>query len=183
MAPRPKLALGGLVKKATESNILEHGTGEQTGDLTTLVAVERKVVLPSVQPPKAAQAKAPSSAQAPKAQAPKAKQPSAAQAPPVQQEEAKDIRDIDLTQYEEPLSSYAVEILSEEVANPYKDKSKDPIFPIQSRLGFQKQIFRVFASFNKIPEFGKAPDFDACKKLTSGAQQQVEVNEYKKFVR
>ena len=46
MAARPKLALGGLVKKATESNILEHGTGDQTGDLTTLIAVERKVVLP-----------------------------------------------------------------------------------------------------------------------------------------
>ena len=178
MAARPKLALGGLVKKATESNILEHGTGEQTGDLTTLVAMERKVVLPS---------EAASGGSAPKVPAPKPKvkpalkMPAAAEAPV--QKAKPDLKDIDLSRYEEPLSSYAIEILSEEVDNPYKDKSDAPIFPIQSRLGFQKQIFRVFSSFNKIPEFGKAPDFDACKKLSSGAQQQVEVYEYQKFVR
>jgi len=190
MAARPKLALGGLVKKATESNILEHGTGEQTGDLTSLVAIERKVVLPvSEAKPKVsfaeASVKAPS-VKAPFVKEPSAKEPSGAKAP-VQEEtqktDAKSIREIDLTQYEEPLSSYAIEILSEEVENPYKDKSDDPIFPMQSRLGFQKQIFRVFSSFNKIPEFGKAPDYDACKKLSSGAQQQVEVYEYQKFVR
>ena len=193
MAARPKLALGGLVKKATESNILEHGTGEQTGDLTTLVAVERKVVLPSSAAVAAEGGSAPKKAEAtvPKpvaAEPPKPGQKKLSIPPPVpvQKEETKqikDIKDIDLTQYEEPLSSYAIEILSEEVDNPYKDKSDSPIFPIQSRLGFQKQIFRVFSSFNKIPEFGKAPDFDACKKLTSGAQQQVEVYEYQKFVR
>ena len=179
MAARPKLALGGLVKKATESNILEHGTGEQTGDLTTLVALERKVVLPS----------APLGAEAAKVTAAKPKAKPALKMPVVKEEaeaEAKpkpEIKDIDLSRYEEPLSSYAIDILSEEVDNPYKDKSDAPIFPIQSRLGFQKQIFRVFSSFNKIPEFGKAPDFDACKKLSSGAQQQVEVYEYQKFVR
>jgi len=184
MAARPKLALGGLVKKATESNILEHGTGEQTGDLTTLVAVERKVSLPVEGVPKAPGPKVPKPS-APKV--PKVAAAAAATSAATDESEAKpsvkDIKDIDLTQYEEPLSSYAINILSEEVENPYKDKSDSPIFPIQSRLGFQKQIFRVFASFNKIPEFGKAPDFDACKKLTSGAQQQVEVYEYQKFVR
>jgi len=178
MAARPKLALGGLVKKATESNILEHGTGEQTGDLTTLVALERKVVLPS---------EAASGGSAPKVPAPKPKAKPALKMPAAEavpaQKEKPDIKEIDLSRYEEPLSSYAIEILSEEVDNPYKDKSEAPIFPIQSRLGFQKQIFRVFSSFNKIPEFGKAPDFDACKKLSSGAQQQVEVYEYQKFVR
>ena len=178
MAARPKLALGGLVKKATESNILEHGTGDQTGDLTTLIAVERKVVLPVSEGPKPAP-------KVPKVKATSAAKPQVPEVPEaqVQEQKAKDLKDIDLTQYEEPLSSYAINILSEEVENPYKDKSDSPIFPIQSRLGFQKQIFRVFASFNKIPEFGKAPDFDACKKLTSGAQQQVEVYEYQKFVR
>ena len=169
MAARPKLALGGLVKKATESNILEHGTGEQTGDLTTLVAVERKVSLPVEGVPKAPGPKVPKPS-APKV--PKVAAAAAATSAATDESEAKpsvkDIKDIDLTQYEEPLSSYAINILSEEVENPYKDKSDSPIFPIQSRLGFQKQIFRVFASFNKIPEFGKAPDFDACKKLTSG---------------
>jgi hypothetical protein len=195
MAARPKLALGGLVKKATESNILEHGTGEQTGDLTSLVAVERKVVLPSA--PKAAEGGAGSvaakAAPKPTLKVPKLSSGAAASgaaasggvaASGAQPPKAKpDIKDIDLSRYEEPLSSYAIEILSEEVDNPYKDKSDAPIFPLQSRLGFQKQIFRVFSSFNKIPEFGKAPDFDACKKLSSGAQQQVEVYEYQKFVR
>ena len=193
MAARPKLALGRLVKKATESNILEHGTGDQTGDLTTLIAVERKVVLPVEGGPKVPKvpkvaatkvipklsAAGPKVAAKPPVQAQAQAQASESEAKP----SVKDLKDIDLTQYDEPLSSYAINILSEEVENPYKDKTDSPIFPIQSRLGFQKQIFRVFASFNKIPEFGKAPDFDACKKLTSGAQQQVEVYEYQKFVR
>ena len=191
MAARPKLALGGLIKKATESNILEHGTGEQTGDITTLVAVERKVVLPTV--PVISSSSSSFTVPKPKAMTAKPKTllalsaSSASSAPKPKPTEVPvpkpELKSIDLTKYDEPLSSYAIDILSEEVENPYKDKSDSPIFPIQSRLGFQKQIFRVFSSFNKIPEFGKAPDFDACKKLTSGAQQQVEVYEYQKFVR
>ena len=35
----------------------------------------------------------------------------------------------------------------------------------------------------KIQEHGKEPDYDACKKLTSGQQQEVEMYEYQKFVR
>ena len=42
---RPKLKLGGLLKVATSANIDEYGTGEQTGDLTSMIAVERPVQL------------------------------------------------------------------------------------------------------------------------------------------
>jgi hypothetical protein len=54
---------------------------------------------------------------------------------------------------------------------------------MQTRLGFQQQILEVYSSFMKIPEYGKAPDYDACKKLGAGAQQQLEMYEYQKFVR
>jgi hypothetical protein len=175
MAARPKLKLGGLIKKASETNIAEYGTGEQTGDLTSLIAIERKVDLESDRPalPKAAPKVVPKAA--PKAPAPKEAPaaPASFAVPPK----------VDLTQFEEPLTSYAIDILGQEAENPYKDKTEAPIFPIQSRLGFQKQIFRVFSSFNKIPEFGKAPDFDACKKLSGPQQQELEVYEYQKFVR
>jgi hypothetical protein len=161
MASRPKLKLGGIVKQASETNIAEYGTGDQTGDLTSLIAIERKekpvaAKVPAQGPDpklKAAPApKVPSVAKVPSAPS-VAKVPSAPSAPST--------LEVDLTKYDEPLSSYAIDILSEEVENPYKDKTEAPVFPIQSRLGFQKQIFRVFSSFNKIPEFGKAPDFDA----------------------
>ena len=159
MAARPKLALGGLIKKATESNILEHGTGEQTGDITTLVAVERKVVLPTVPvissssvtvpKPKAMPAKPKTLLPSSASSASSAPKPKPTEVPVPKPE----LKSIDLTKYDEPLNSYAIDILSEEVENPYKDKSDSPIFHIQSLLGFQKQIFRVFSSFNKIPEF------------------------------
>lgn len=176
MASRPRLKLGGLIKKASETNIAEYGTGEQTGDLTSLIAIERNVDIQAAEPtakplvPKAAPKAAPKTL----GLAPKA--PALAPAAP------KDTK-VDLTQYEEPLTSYAIDILGQEAENPYKDKTEAPVFPIQSRLGFQKQIFRVFSSFNKIPEFGKAPDFDACKKLSGPQQQELEVYEYQKFVR
>ena len=167
---RPKLKLGGLIKAASETNIAEYGTGDQTGDLTSLIAIERKVEPSTSAAPKAAP-KVPATKAAPKAPL---KAPVTA---------PKELLKVDLTKYEEPLISYAVDILAQESENPYKDKTDSPIFPIQSRLGFQKQIFRVFSSFNKIPEFGKAPDFDACKKLSGPQQQELEVYEYQKFVR
>ena len=182
--PRPKLKLGGLIKKASETNIAEYGTGDQTGDLTSLIAIERKVDLEQPDRP-AAPTKAPAPKAAlpkeapPKAALPKAAPPKAAPAPSSFASPPK----VDLTKFEEPLVSYAIDILGQEAENPYKDKTEAPIFPIQSRLGFQKQIFRVFSSFNKIPEFGKAPDFDACKKLSGPQQQELEVYEYQKFVR
>ena len=167
---RPKLKLGGLIKAASETNIAEYGTGDQTGDLTSLIAIERKVEPSTSAAPKAA----------PKVPATKAPLKAPVTAPVTA---PKELLKVDLTKYEEPLISYAVDILAQESENPYKDKTDSPIFPIQSRLGFQKQIFRVFSSFNKIPEFGKAPDFDACKKLSGPQQQELEVYEYQKFVR
>lgn len=83
--------------------------------------------------------------------------------------------------YEESLQSIADQIQGEETANTYAQNSV--VYPLQTRLGFQKQILKVFSSFIKIPEFGKEPDFDACKKIGAGAQQQVEMYEYQKFVR
>jgi len=172
--PRPKLKLGGLIKRASETNIAEYGTGDQTGDLTSMIAIDRKVDLNPI-----TQSKAPVQ---------KITKP-ATKIAPREPKEVKEVKEplakptVDLTAYDDTLSSYAVDIMAEEVENPYKDKSENPVFPIQSRLGFQKQIFRVFSSFNKIPEFGKAPDFDACKKLSAGPQQQLEVYEYQKFVR
>lgn len=78
---------------------------------------------------------------------------------------------------------FAISIRSEEAINPYVVKSVKTPFPLTSRMGFQKQILKVFNEFIKVPEFGKEPDFDACKKIGAGAQQQVEMYEYQKFVR
>ena len=175
---RPKLKLGGLLKVATSANIDEYGTGEQTGDLTSMIAVERPVQLEGsvvpLEPPVGP--KVPAGSKGPKipmgSKGPKG--PKATQlAEGSEVEEGK--------KYGDTLEKYAEDILSEDTENPYKDKSETPIFPIQTRLGFQKQIFRVFSSFHKIPEFGKAPDFDACNKLS--ANSQLEVYEYQKFVR
>ena len=91
--------------------------------------------------------------------------------------------DIDLAKYDEPLQEFAIDILGEEHKNPYKDKSVSPVFPLQTRLGFQEQILKVYSDFVKIPEFGKEPDYDACKKIASSTQDQVETYEYQKFVR
>jgi hypothetical protein len=85
------------------------------------------------------------------------------------------------TTFAEPLEIIAHQIESEDTKNPYAQEST--VYPLQTRLGFQKQILKVFSSFIKIPEFGKEPDYDACKKIGAGAQQQVEMYEYQKFVR
>lgn len=90
---------------------------------------------------------------------------------------------VDLGKYDETFQEYAIDILGEEHKNPYKDKSASPIFPLQTRLGFQEQILRVYSDFIKVPEFGKEPDYDSCKKMASKDQQEVETYEYQKFVR
>lgn len=91
-------------------------------------------------------------------------------------------KSVDLSQFDDELQDLAVGILGEEHENPYVDKSETPIFPIQNRLGFQNQILKVFGGFAKIPE-GKPIDYDACKKIASGQQQQVEMYQYQQFVR
>ena len=88
----------------------------------------------------------------------------------------------DLSKYNE-LEKFAQQIVKEETKNPYKNTDPSPTFPLKTRLGFQQGILEVYSSFMKIQEHGKEPDYDACKKLTSGQQQQVEMYEYQKFVR
>ena len=78
---------------------------------------------------------------------------------------------------------YAIDIKSEEAKNPYKLKTPKQVYPLPSRLGFQKQILKLYNEFITIPEFGKEPDYDACKKLGGAAAAQVEMYEYQKFVR
>ena len=75
----------------------------------------------------------------------------------------------------------ALAILGTENDDPYR--IKNPIYPLQSRLGFNRQILKVFEQFIKVPEHGKALDYDACKRLSAAAGQQVEMYEYQKFVR
>ena len=79
--------------------------------------------------------------------------------------------------------TYAIQIKSEESKNPYKLKTPGQVYPLTTRLGFQKQILKLYNEFITIPEFGKEPDFDACKKLGGSAAAQVEMYEYQKFVR
>jgi hypothetical protein len=88
----------------------------------------------------------------------------------------------DLSKYNE-LEKFAQQIVKEETKNPYKNTDPSPSFPLKTRLGFQQGILEVYSSFMKIQEHGKEPDYDACKKLTSGQQQEVEMYEYQKFVR
>ena len=175
------------VVKATADNI--RAFGEESTDLTTLSAtsqgvdldIEREKVAPS------AQAKVAPSAQAKVAPSAQAKVATLAKAAPSKlplaqlPEEVPEEPSKDLAGYSEELQDLAIDILGEEGGNPYKDKSSRPIFPIQTRLGFQKQILKVYSSFIKIPELGKEPDFEACKKL--GSTQALEVYEYQKFVR
>jgi hypothetical protein len=172
------------VQEGTAAN--KAAFGEET-DLTTLKAVSQGVDLdvesagekaPSQEKPKP-KALAPSATQAKV----KVKAPSSTQAkekaPALP--EVPEVSSKNLAGYSEELQDLAIDILGEEEGNPYKDKTNRPIFPMQTRLGFQKQILKVYSSFIKIPELGKEPDFEACKKL--GATQALEVYEYQKFVR
>ena len=122
--------------------------------------------------PRPATVKAPAVAQAPLQRAPS---PGAAAA-------AVPKKPINYNKFGEA-KDFAITIRSEESANPYVVKSTKTPFPLTSRMGFQKQILKVFNEFIKVPEFGQEPDFDACKKMGAGAQQQVEMYEYQKFVR
>ena len=158
---KPKLKLGGLVKMGTAANIEEHGGNVPAAAPKPAVAAAPKPAAAAPKPPAPA---APSSLAA-----------AAALAAAPQQK--------NLSKYDEELQGHAIDILGEESNNPYKDKSTRPIFPLQTRLGFQTQILKVYNSFAKIPDLAAPPDFDACKKLGAGAQQQVETYEYQKFVR
>ena len=123
---------------------------------------------------KAAAAKAP---KAPKE--PKAPRAAAAEPPP----EAAPSFEADLSKYPENLQELAIGVLGEDTENPYSNTSPRPVYPLPSRLGFQKAIVKVFANFIKIPEHGKAPDFDACKAQQASAGSALEMYEYQKFVR
>jgi|694.fasta_scaffold59956_2 hypothetical protein len=169
MSGKPKLKLGGgIVKIATAANIKEHGGN-----------IPASPGMPPAQKPAVAAAAPKPAAAAPKpaaaAPAPSSLAASSAAAPAPQEK--------NLSKYDEELQGHAIDILGEESNNPYKDKSIRPIFPLQTRLGFQTQILKVYNSFIKIPDLAAPPDFDACKKLGAGAQQQVETYEYQKFVR
>ncbi len=89
---------------------------------------------------------------------------------------------VNLSKYDDEMQDLAIGIIGTEKDNPYQDKSENPIYPIQNRLGFQNQILKVFDAFIKIPE-GKPLDYDACKKISTGQQQQVEMYQYQQFVR
>jgi len=78
------------------------------------------------------------------------------------------------------LKKYAEGIYATRNDDPY---TTGDMYPLRTRLGFQQQILNVYRNFSKIPEEGKAPDFDACKKLSASGGTAVEMYEYQKFVR
>jgi hypothetical protein len=92
------------------------------------------------------------------------------------------VKDIEFTRFSEDLLPSAIEIIGNERETSYEDKTQSPLFPLQTRLGFQDQIMKVFGRFSKVPDASE-PDYDACKKLGQGAQAKVEMYEYQKFVR
>jgi len=73
-------------------------------------------------------------------------------------------------------------ILGIETDNPYREK-KQVVFPLQTRLSFQDDIFELYSSFaaKKIPD--ASIDYNACDKIASTQQTSVEMYEYQKFVR
>uniref|UniRef100_A0A6C0KN46 Helicase ATP-binding domain-containing protein n=1 Tax=viral metagenome TaxID=1070528 RepID=A0A6C0KN46_9ZZZZ len=194
-AARPKLIFGAAqgvpkISLATNSEVQEYSVlGEdQTGDLTLLARL----------PPSSEKAKLPLSQPRLQSEEQTKKVAAVIKVPPgpdptinTEADSALDdaigipqpqINPNEPSKYgDESLQKIANEIREEDTENPYAQQTT--IYPLQSRLGFQKQILKVFSSFIKIPEFGKEPDFDACKKIGAGAQQQVEMYEYQKFVR
>ena len=192
MASAPKRGLFFNKVKVQEGTAANKAAfGEET-DLTTLKAVSQEVDLDvGAQAGQGAQG-AKEAKEAKEVQAAKPKPKTSVQAakpkpkaplplPELPEAEAEAVPSKDLAGYSDELQDLAIDILGEEEGNPYKDKTSRPIFPMQTRLGFQKQILKVYSSFIKIPELGKEPDFEACKKL--GATQALEVYEYQKFVR
>lgn len=85
--------------------------------------------------------------------------------------------------YGPTLAPLAKEILDEQAENPYKDQTEDPVYPLASRRGFQKQILKLYSSFIKVPDKSKELDYDVCRKLSSKQSTEVEMYEYQKFVR
>jgi hypothetical protein len=104
------------------------------------------------------------------AAAPGAKAPVAPAAPAVQQDPAK---------FGE-FAKAAEGIQTTSYSDPY---STGDFYPLRTRLGFQQQILKVYNNFLKIPEHGKEPDYDACKKMGASGGTAVEMYEYQKFVR
>jgi hypothetical protein len=80
------------------------------------------------------------------------------------------------------LEKAKTEIRAIESDNPYREK-KQVVFPLQTRLSFQDDIYELYSSFEakRIPE--SAIDYNACDKIAAGLQSSVEMYEYQKFVR
>ena len=80
------------------------------------------------------------------------------------------------------LDKAKADILDIESNNPYRIKEQH-VFPLQTRLSFQDDIYQLYSSFEskKIPE--SAIDYNACDKIAAGQQGAVEMYEYQKFVR
>jgi hypothetical protein len=183
-AARPKLVFpaakgGPKIRLATDNQVKEFSSldEDQTGDLLLL---SRTPDVKEQQPPLTQVSQVTKAPQVAK----EAKAPLVAKevkAPQLAKEAEPEQRAKRETTFAEPLEIIAHQIESEDTKNPYAQDST--VYPLQTRLGFQKQILKVFSSFIKIPEFGKEPDYDACKKIGAGAQQQVEMYEYQKFVR
>jgi hypothetical protein len=117
---------------------------------------------------------------------PKSKMP--VEKPPTEEKPTVPSGDIEaeIADYKEDseLQTHAREILTSEYENPYEDKSLAPVYPLQSRMGFQQEILKVFQRFMKTgKEAFTEPDYDACKKMAAGMAQQVEMYQYQKFVR
>lgn len=116
---------------------------------------------------------APGTAAAPAA--PAAKAPAAAQAqapvPPAAQQDPAKFGEF---------AKLAEGIQTASYSDPY---STGEFYPLRTRLGFQQQILKVYNNFLKIPEHGKEPDYDACKKMGASGGTAVEMYEYQKFVR
>jgi hypothetical protein len=88
----------------------------------------------------------------------------------------------DLSKYGS-LEKYAKYIVGTETSNPYSQQ-ENRVFPIQTRLSFQSKINEMYVSADFMKRGSeKELDFDACKKMTSGEQTNVEMYEYQKFVR
>lgn len=159
MAARPRLIFSGVsgpsISLATDDLIKEYGSEEQPADLSK-IGIMKSPEIPKIKKALATKDK------------PLAVKPLA-------------VKQSDLSVFGEA-TPYAINIRAEEEKNPYKIP-EDTVFPLQTRLGFQTQILKVFSDFIKIPEFGKEPDFDACKKMGAAAGAQVEMYEYQKFVR
>lgn len=80
------------------------------------------------------------------------------------------------------LDKAKADILAIESNNPYREKEQH-VFPLQTRLSFQDDIYELYSSFEskKIPE--SSIDYNACDKIAAGQQGAVEMYEYQKFVR